>query len=380
MTNIQSGPHRPKISVILPMYNAAAFLPACLDSLLAQSMGDFEIVAVDDASTDRTGEIAAAYAARDRRVRLSRNGQNVNSFETRLNGLEEARGDYLFCCDADDIVPPAAFRLLLDRAGATGADIVHGRSLLLTPAGAGETAYWVEPFKAGTGREFVLAMLRNRRGWNVWAKLFSRRAVEQALPFFPRGRNWFTLDDLLTSCLFGLHAAGYAALYEPVYHYRVPPVTHAVRSGGFEKWAGDSLGIVTHLDGFVAGLPDGEPIRKGVRRFMRDCLGESLKQASASPEAFRQVAVKIRATVPEAEVKWAEERGLLTFGGAGKGGGAGRWAERISGAVRRLGERGLGESYLRLRTKLLFRRWEKEYAAGASARADAAGNGSHGDR
>ncbi len=52
--NKRSTAAKPKISVALPMYNAAEFLPACLDSLLAQTMGDFEIVAVDDCSTDET--------------------------------------------------------------------------------------------------------------------------------------------------------------------------------------------------------------------------------------------------------------------------------------------------------------------------------------
>ncbi len=371
MTNLASagsgaGMDRPKISVVLPMYNAGEFLPACLDSLLAQSMDDFEIVAVDDASTDQTGDIIAAYAARDRRVRSFRNEQNVNSFETRLTALQLITGDYVFCCDADDLVPPMAFRLLLDEAAATGADIVHGRSLLLSPKGAEDVAYWVEPFKVRTGRDFTLAMLRNRRGWNVWAKLFRRRVVERSLALFPRGRHWFTLDDLLTSCLFGLHADQYAALKVPVYHYRIPPVTHAIRSGGFAKWAGDSLGIMTYLEEIVGRQQDGDPLRKAVRVFMENCLSEALAQSSAEPEAFQRVVEKIRTTVPAPYVKWAEERGMFSLNGGEQEGKASRLLKGARGALQRLGERGLRESYLRYRTKLVFWRWEREYQAARS--------------
>lgn len=90
-----------KVSVLLPAYNAAATLAAALDSLLAQTIEDFEVVAVDDGSTDATADILAAYAQGDRRVRvLSRPHEGL---VPALNaGLGACRGVYVARMDADD--------------------------------------------------------------------------------------------------------------------------------------------------------------------------------------------------------------------------------------------------------------------------------------
>ncbi|MEW5773432.1 MAG: glycosyltransferase [Thermodesulfobacteriota bacterium] len=95
----------PLVSVILPAYNAAATLPAALDSLLAQSLADFEVVAVDDGSADATARVLAEYARRDRRVRpLSiPHGGIVAALDA---ALDAARGELLARMDADDLALP----------------------------------------------------------------------------------------------------------------------------------------------------------------------------------------------------------------------------------------------------------------------------------
>jgi hypothetical protein len=348
------------------MYNDAPFLPACLDSLLGQTMGDLEIIAVDDASTDGTAEIAAGYAERDSRVRLTRHAENANSFQTRLTGLEQATGEFVFCSDADDVIPPGAFAQLLNKAEQSGADIVHGRMDYLSGTETRGIAHFFEPFRVGTGRDFVLSMLRNARGWSVVNKLFSRRTVERALPAFPRGRHWFSLDDLLASCLLGLHAEGYAALNEVTYLYRIPPVTHSTRAGGFEKWANDTLGIMTFFEEAVAANRGEGPLLEGVRGYMRDCMTGLLAEASQSPEAFAAVSAKIRATALPPHVRWAEDRGLFDIGSAKRKGKTGL-AGRLRPSLQRARDRGLRETYLRLLIKLRARRMEREYKAARSA-------------
>ncbi len=349
----------PILSVVLPVHNAAAFLPACLDSLLAQDMGDCEIIAVDDASTDSTADILAAYGKQDGRIRHYRNAENKNSFATRLVAFEHLRGEYFVCCDADDVVPPGSFSQLYATAKRTGADVVHGRTLLLTDDGLGETAYWVEPFRVRTGRDFVLAMLRNRRGWNVWGKLFSRNALERALPLFPHDTHWFTLDDFLTSALIGLQAERYVALPQPVYYYRVPPVTHSVRSGGLDKWAADSLGVCAYLEQVIAARePDGL-LRRGIEGFTRDCLVRLVEEALSSPQARAAMETKIRQTVAPEYIAWAQTSGLLASD-AREPARAGV-LDKARNLVRRIMERGVRESYLRFRTKQLFAKWERAY-------------------
>src|ERR1700710_1602808 len=92
------------LSVVVPAYDVAAYLPACLDSILLQSdtLGrvGLEVVVVDDGAPDRSGEIAASYAARDQRVRVVHT-DNRGLGAARNEGLRHARGDLLMFADSD---------------------------------------------------------------------------------------------------------------------------------------------------------------------------------------------------------------------------------------------------------------------------------------
>lgn len=359
---------RPLVSVAIPMYNAETHVGECLDSLLAQTLGDIEIIAVNDASTDRTVEIVAGYAERDSRVRLFHNEKNMNSFATRVAALERARGEYVFCCDSDDLAPPDAFARLVAEAKRTGADIVHGRTLLLEKGVARETAYFVEPFRASTGREFLLDILLCSRGWNVWGKLFARRVVEKALPPLSCGLNLWTLDDLLTTGLFALGADGYATLEHPVYHYRVPPVTHIDRAGGLQKWAADSIDVVMLLEERVACVEPEGALRQGVRRFMQYCILRVEANTPRTAEVYARMGKTLRDKLDSGYVAWMDERGLFGAGPpADEPGGVKKLARRLRSAAKRVFELGLRESYIALRLRLLFARWERQYEAARAA-------------
>jgi glycosyltransferase involved in cell wall biosynthesis len=92
----------PALSVLMPAFNAAAYLRAAMDSILAQTHRDFELVVVDDASTDATWSILGEYASADARVRLLRNECNAKIARTLNRGIEAARGRYIVRMDADD--------------------------------------------------------------------------------------------------------------------------------------------------------------------------------------------------------------------------------------------------------------------------------------
>src|SRR4051794_12641748 len=117
------------LSVVVPAYDVAAYLPACLDSVLAQapSLGrtGLEVVVVDDGSPDESGEIAEGYAARDPRVRVV-HIENRGLGAARNEGLRHVRGDLLMFADSDDVVPPGAYAVLLRQLTRTGSDFVSG--------------------------------------------------------------------------------------------------------------------------------------------------------------------------------------------------------------------------------------------------------------
>lgn len=116
----------PQISVIVPAYNAQQWLPACLDSVMAQTFSDFEVIIVDDGSTDATAAIAAGYAARDGRFRpVSRSNGGLSA--ARNTGIDAACAPWLFFLDADDLLYRSALSRLIETARETFAPIVVGR-------------------------------------------------------------------------------------------------------------------------------------------------------------------------------------------------------------------------------------------------------------
>ncbi|MBQ4207420.1 MAG: glycosyltransferase family 2 protein [Clostridia bacterium] len=115
-----------KFSVIVPAYNSAAFLPQALDSLLSQTAGDFEVVVVNDGSTDNTQEVLDAYIQKDPRVRSLRQ-ENAGVSAARNNGLLAAGGDYVTFLDADDWYAPDTLKAFTAAAEKSGADLLLGR-------------------------------------------------------------------------------------------------------------------------------------------------------------------------------------------------------------------------------------------------------------
>ena len=112
-----------RVSVVIPFYQSAVFLPELLESLLRQTLRDMEILCVDDGSTDGGLEIVKGFAARDKRVRWFRQ-ENQGAGAARNRGIREARGEYLICLDADDLYAPNLLKKLYDTAQQRGADVV----------------------------------------------------------------------------------------------------------------------------------------------------------------------------------------------------------------------------------------------------------------
>jgi glycosyltransferase involved in cell wall biosynthesis len=113
----------PTLSVVVPAYNAEALLGTCIDSILEQTFPDFELIVVDDGSTDATLSLLRSYAAQDDRVQIL---AQSNSFAgvARNHGMKHAKGEFLLFLDADDSFAPTMFEKLVERAKDTEADVV----------------------------------------------------------------------------------------------------------------------------------------------------------------------------------------------------------------------------------------------------------------
>lgn len=113
-----------RISLIVPCYNIREYLPRCIESILAQTYKNLEIILISDGSTDGTDEVIREYAKKDSRI-IPIFKQNSGVSDTRNRGLDIATGDYIGFVDGDDYIEPEMYETLLKNAIENNADISH---------------------------------------------------------------------------------------------------------------------------------------------------------------------------------------------------------------------------------------------------------------
>ena len=116
------GEAKPVVSLLIPIYNVERYLPECLDSAIGQSLGDIEIICINDGSTDSSPDIIAQYAAKDPRIKVI--DKPNSGYGCSMNmGLHAASGDYIGILESDDFFDPDALETLCDAALKSGADV-----------------------------------------------------------------------------------------------------------------------------------------------------------------------------------------------------------------------------------------------------------------
>ncbi|RII14946.1 CDP-glycerol:poly(glycerophosphate) glycerophosphotransferase [Streptomyces sp. YIM 130001] len=140
---------KPRISLVVPVYRVQGYLRECLDSILGQSYGDFEIIAVDDHSPDGCGRILDEYAALDARVRPVHLETNQGIGKARDLGARRASGDYIFFLDSDDTLAEGALQAIATRLEATGDPDI----MLLNHV----RTYWTNRVQASAAGELLTA-------------------------------------------------------------------------------------------------------------------------------------------------------------------------------------------------------------------------------
>ena len=162
------------ISIIVPVYNIAQELPNCLDSILAQTYPNIEIIAVDDGSADNSGEILDSYAQTHPNIHVIHK-ENGGVTSARLRGIREARGEWIGFVDGDDMIEPDMYERLLKNANEHGAQISHCGYQLCLPDG--RVNYFHNPgFLAKQDKVTALKELLSgsRVEPGLWNKLFHK--------------------------------------------------------------------------------------------------------------------------------------------------------------------------------------------------------------
>ncbi len=115
----------PLVSVIMPAYNAAPFIEEAINSVISQTVTDWELLVIDDSSTDNTSRIVEGIANRDNRVKLLVNEKNMGAAGSRNRGLDIFQGQFVALLDSDDYWYPQMLEKMLARAEETKADIIY---------------------------------------------------------------------------------------------------------------------------------------------------------------------------------------------------------------------------------------------------------------
>lgn len=215
------GGQAPLLSVVVPVYDVEAYLPACLDSVLASTYPALEVVVVDDGSPDASAAIAADYERRDPRVRLVRQS-NAGLGAARNTGIAHARGALLGFADSDDVVPAHAYTTLARALQRSGADLVTGSIARWYPADAPDgrdrlvEPPWMRRTHQGRPRtiEDEPELLGDVFAWN---KLYRRDFWDAAGLSWLEGRRY---EDQPTTTEGFLAARRLAVVPDVVYHWR----------------------------------------------------------------------------------------------------------------------------------------------------------------
>ncbi len=211
----------PQISVIVPVYKVEQYLPACVESILAQSFSDLELILVDDGSPDNCGALCDAYAARDPRIRVIHQ-PNGGLSAARNSGMEIAQGKYMTFIDSDDYVAPDYLELLYRNVEQSGAELAVCRTRVFedgqNPAAAPSAAE--ADSKVLTGREAVILLYRGDDAVpvNAWGKLYRRELIADLR--FPVGKLHEDQAFVPVACW---RAKAVAAVNARAYYYRDRP-------------------------------------------------------------------------------------------------------------------------------------------------------------
>lgn len=187
---------KPLLSIIVPVYDVERYLPKCIDSILAQTFTDFELILVDDGSPDSCPALCDAAAAKDARIRVIHQ-KNGGLSAARNAGLDAARGAWIGFVDSDDYIAPEMYEAMYHAVQSTGADLALCDYVKVDETGALCTQTHVAvPQKSLTGRELL-----QKAYWTTvqiaWNKLYHRTIFAQLrYPVGKLNEDFFVIPEI----------------------------------------------------------------------------------------------------------------------------------------------------------------------------------------
>lgn len=217
----------PKVSIIIPVYNAEKCLSRCVDSVLSQTFTDWELVLVDDGSTDDSFALCQqtqeANGATDGRITVI-SQENGGPSKARNAGLEVAKGDYVYFMDADDWVERTFLSSFFGKEEENRNDVIFQGFVREYPDGRSEASFAMDADTGVMSKEDIICLLYKNHvyGW-AWCKLFKREIIERYGIRFDESLNLW--EDELFTTEFLQRAESIKTVNTHLYHYIYSPTS-----------------------------------------------------------------------------------------------------------------------------------------------------------
>lgn len=279
----------PKVSVIIPIYNAEKYLRRCIESVLKQDFEDFELLLVDDGSKDLSGHICDEYAKQDERIRVIHK-ENSGVSDSRNLAISLARGEYLQFMDSDDWITPDATGLLVRSAMENACDLVIAdfyRVIGERLAHKGD----IREEGVMSREEFALQMMEKPADFYygvLWNKLYRRDIIQNNGLSMDKDISW--CEDFIFNMEYIRHVKKVYALRVPVYYYVKTPGSLASQGTSISKTIRMKKMVFKCYNDFykdVFGEEDYEKIRLQVYRFLIDAAGDGSVGPTILPSSMK---------------------------------------------------------------------------------------------
>lgn len=277
----------PKVSIIVPVYNAEKALRRCVDSILNQEFTDFELILIDDGSKDSSGAICDSYAAADSRVHV-RHKANTGVSDTRNMALDMARGTYLQFLDSDDWITPDATKLFVRTAEEKDCDLVISDFYRVAGDRVSRKGD-LEESEVMSREEFAGHMMENPADFYygvLWNKLYKREIVERCQIRMDAEVSW--CEDFLFNLEYILHGKRFCALPVPLYYYVKTEGSLVAQNISLTKTVKMKRMVFSYYNEFFKNVYEEEDYEKNklqVYRYLIDAAGDGIVPPAILPGA-----------------------------------------------------------------------------------------------
>lgn len=214
------------ISIIIPIYNAEKYLDRCINSLVDQSYGNFEIILIDDGSTDRSDKICDDWVKKDSRIRVVHK-KNEGVTVARKTGVELSLGEWICFVDADDLLPENALKILFSSTN-ENIDMVYG---CIKSVGGKELNY--KFFGEKSKIQYLRLLLKYQVYWPPFAKLIRRSIFDSYT--FDMPLTIIIGEDFIMNLRLGQNMRKVILLPDVVYYYVWTPSSAMSKISSLDK-------------------------------------------------------------------------------------------------------------------------------------------------